>query len=115
MARLCAHSVAGLPEIAAGDDLAALIVQALSAARIGDEPLLLRDGPAAAGPLRDGTVVVVAHKAVSKAEGAVVALADVSPSPRARELAASLSAAGAGRKRDPRAIQVILDQSREVV
>ncbi len=125
MASLCARSVAGLPEIAAGDDLAELIVQALRAAAApGEEPPLRDDQPVAQTPcdeqataqtLRDGLIVAIAHKAVSKAEGAVVALAEVSPSPHARELAASLSVGGAGRARDPRAIQVVLDQSREVV
>ena len=52
-------------EIAAGDDLAALLVSA-------------------APPLRPGDVVVVSHKAVSKSEGRVVDRADVTPSPRGR-------------------------------
>ncbi len=112
---LRAHSVAGLPEIAVGDDLAALIVQALRTAGPDEPPLHssqavakpLRD-QAVAGPLRDGTVVAVAHKAVSKAEGAVVALAEVSPSPRARALAAAHG-------KDARAVQVVLDQSSDVV
>jgi coenzyme F420-0:L-glutamate ligase/coenzyme F420-1:gamma-L-glutamate ligase len=59
--------VEGLPEIAEGDDLAALIAE-----RAG---------------LEDGDVLVVAQKVVSKAEGRVVRLADVEPSEQARELA----------------------------
>jgi len=47
-------------------------------------------------------VVVIAHKAVSKAEGAVVALADIDPSARAQELAAEQG-------KDARAVQVVLD------
>jgi coenzyme F420-0:L-glutamate ligase/coenzyme F420-1:gamma-L-glutamate ligase len=50
--------------------------------------------------------VVVAQKAVSKVEGRVVDLADVRPTARARELAAD---------HDPRRIEVILRESREVV
>ncbi len=96
MAALSARGLTGLPEIAAGDDLAALIVAAL------DEQ-----------PLRDGQVVSIAHKAVSKAEGAVVALADVRPTTRARELAAAHPAGGEAR--DPRAVQVVLDQSAEII
>ena len=57
--------------------------------------------------------MTIAHKAVSKCEGAVVALADVQPGERARELAAQ--AAAAGQPRDARAIQVVLDQSDEVL
>ncbi len=90
MSALHARGLRGLPEVRAGDDLAALIVAALE------------DG------LREGQVVVVAHKVLSKAEGAVVALADITPTPRARELAAEQG-------KDPRAVQVVLDQSAEVL
>lgn len=110
-----------LPEIRAGDDLAALIVGALVASdpggdsgggvtSDGDE----RDAPFP-GTLRGDQIVVVAHKVVSKAEGAVVALSDVEPSLRARELAAGPLAPGDGGERDPRAVQVVLDQSAEIV
>lgn len=95
MASLSARSLSGLPEVHAGDDLAALIFAAL-----GDEPL------------RDGQIVAIAHKAVSKSEGALVALADVQVSARARELAAE---AGAYGEKDPRAVQVVLDQSLEIL
>ena len=76
----------GLPEIAEGDDLAALI-----AARIA---------------LENGDVVVVSQKVVSKAEGRVVRLADVEASQRARELAAD---------HDPRQLEVILREAVRVV
>jgi coenzyme F420-0:L-glutamate ligase/coenzyme F420-1:gamma-L-glutamate ligase len=83
-----ATAVPGLPEIRRGDDLAALI-----AAR-------------ATTGARD--VVVLAHKAVSKAEGRVVRLADVQPSARAIELAAPHG-------KDPRAVEVVLGESAEVL
>ena len=76
----------GLPEIAEGDDLGALI-----AARV---------------ELETGDVVVVSQKAVSKAEGRVVRLADVEASARARELAAD---------HDPRQLEVILRESVRVL
>jgi coenzyme F420-0:L-glutamate ligase/coenzyme F420-1:gamma-L-glutamate ligase len=79
--------VAGIPEVAAGDDLAVLI--------------------AAAAELEDGDVVVVAQKAVSKAEGRVVRLADVEPGERARELA--------GDEADPRHVEAILREAVRVV
>jgi coenzyme F420-0:L-glutamate ligase / coenzyme F420-1:gamma-L-glutamate ligase len=53
-------------------------------------------------------VVVVAHKAVSKAEGRVRRLADVEPTPRALELAAD-------QDKDPRLVQAVLDESVDVV
>jgi coenzyme F420-0:L-glutamate ligase/coenzyme F420-1:gamma-L-glutamate ligase len=96
MSGLSAQSLPGLPEIRAGEDLAGLIVQALHAER----PL--------AAPLHDGQIVVIAHKAVSKAEGAVVELTDVEPSAQARELAAEQG-------KDARAVQVVLDQSAEIL
>jgi coenzyme F420-0:L-glutamate ligase / coenzyme F420-1:gamma-L-glutamate ligase len=97
MASLRARTLRGLPELHAGDDLARLIADSAR----GDEPL------------RDGQLVVIAHKAVSKSEGAVVSLAGVSPTEHARALATQ--AAAAGQPRDPRAIQVVLDESQEIL
>jgi coenzyme F420-0:L-glutamate ligase/coenzyme F420-1:gamma-L-glutamate ligase len=88
---IAARALPGIPEVRRGDDLAAL----LAAAR----------GEAFA----PGEVLVVAHKVVSKAEGRVVALADVEPSPRALELAAALG------KDDPRHVEVVLRETAEVV
>ena len=79
--------VEGLPEIAAGADLAALVAAAVS--------------------LLDGDVVVVAQKAVSKAEGRVVSLAEIEPSERAREIA--------GPETDLRQLEVILSETARVV
>ena len=97
MTALTARGLPGLPEVRPGGDLAALIATALAGQR-----------------LRDGQVLAIAHKAVSKSEGAVVALKDVQPSTRAHELAAA-AAAGASGERDPRAIQVVLDESQELL
>ena len=80
----------GIPEIRAGDDLGALVAAAVERT----------------GGLIDGDVVVVAQKAVSKAEGRVVRLEDVEPSDRARELAG---------EDDPRRLEVILGESVRVV
>ncbi len=63
---------------------------------------------AEAAELRDGDVVVISQKVVSKSEGRIVALRDVQPSPRARELADTLG-------KDARAVQVVLDESVEVL
>ena len=80
----------GIPELVENDDLGALVV----------------DAAVRAGGLEDGDVVVVAQKAVSKVEGRIVHLDDVEPSPRARELAGDA---------DPRRVEVVLRESREVV
>jgi coenzyme F420-0:L-glutamate ligase/coenzyme F420-1:gamma-L-glutamate ligase len=90
VSRLEAWPLAGVPEVREGDDLAALLAAA------------------AGGDLRPGDVLVVAHKVVSKAEGAVVALGAVRASARALELAEALG-------KDPRHVQVVLDESVEVV
>ena len=97
MASVTARGLHGMPEVRAGDDLAALIVAALA----GRE-------------LRDGHLLAIAHKVVSKAEGAVVDLVDVAPRARARELAARVSSEGAMRK-DPREVQVVLDECAELL
>jgi coenzyme F420-0:L-glutamate ligase/coenzyme F420-1:gamma-L-glutamate ligase len=95
MTSLSARALTPIPEVRAGDDLAALILAAL-------------DGRA---PLAD-QVLAIAHTVVSKAEGAFVALTDVIPGDRAIELARELDPKGS---RDPRAIQVVLDESVEVL
>ena len=109
MSSLYARAVSGLPEVRAGDDVAELIATALTAERpSGLRALMGGAGGQGSAPLRDGEIVAIAHKAVSKAEGAVVALADVLPGARARALAAE-------QDKDPRAVQVVLDQSAEVL
>ncbi|HLK11955.1 MAG TPA: coenzyme F420-0:L-glutamate ligase [Candidatus Binatia bacterium] len=86
--------VPGLPMIRPGDDLARLLADAVAAARVG---------------LKAGDVVAVCQKVVSKAEGAIVRLADVVPSPLAQELARQT------RDKDPRAIEVVLREARRIV
>jgi coenzyme F420-0:L-glutamate ligase/coenzyme F420-1:gamma-L-glutamate ligase len=83
----------GIPMIAAGDDLAAIIVAAL------------RDAGLA---LTAGDVLVLAQKIVSKAEGRSVDLATVAPSPRAITL-------GKETGKDARLVELILEESTEVL
>jgi len=87
-----AVALAGLPQVGPGDDLATLIASALKDRE----------------RLEHGDVLVVAHKAVSKAEGRTRRLSDVVPSARAIELA------GAHAK-DPRLVQVVLDESQSLL
>ena len=74
-----------------------------------DLPRLLLDAIKASGlVLEDGDVLAVAQKIVSKAEGRQVDLNAVSPSPEAVALAAETD-------KDPRLVQLILDESTEVM
>jgi coenzyme F420-0:L-glutamate ligase / coenzyme F420-1:gamma-L-glutamate ligase len=83
----------GLPLIGAGDDLVELLASAL---QLNDVTLGAKD------------VLVVAQKIVSKAEGRIVDLATIEPSPRALALAAEVD-------KDPRLVEVILSESVRVV
>jgi len=85
--------VEGLGEVRPGDDLARLVLEAAG-----------RQGT----PLRASDVLVVGQKIVSKAEGRLLRLADVAPSPVAVGMAAQLG-------RDPRFVEVILRESRRIV
>jgi len=87
--------LAPLPEVRPGDDLAALVGDALAAT-----PGTL--------PLRPDDVIVVTQKVVSKAEGAIVDLATVEPRPEAVAFAARW-------KRDPRQVEVVLREAVRVV
>lgn len=92
-AGLEAFAVPGIPEVAAGDDLGALIGDALERAGF---------------PLQAGDIVVVAQKVVSKAEGRLRRLDAFAPSPRALEIAARIG-------KDPRKVEAILSESDEVL
>jgi coenzyme F420-0:L-glutamate ligase/coenzyme F420-1:gamma-L-glutamate ligase len=91
--RLAAEPLTGLPEVRRGDHLPALIATAAEGMVAG---------------LRGGEVLVVAQKVVSKAEGRLVRLGDIEPGKRARELALRTG-------KDPRLVQLILDESTEVL
>jgi len=86
-------AVEGLPEIRRGDELAPLILEAAH-----------RQGTA----LQDRDLLVVSQQIVSKTEGRVVRLADVTVSDEARSVADEIG-------RDPRLVQVILGESRRIV
>lgn len=93
--RLEVVALDGIPEVAAGDDLAAMLGDALK--RLGDFL-----------PLRADDVLVVTQKIVSKAEGAVVDLTTVEPRPEAIAFAAKWD-------RDPRQVEVVLREAHRVV
>ena len=93
--RLEAVAIDGLGEIVPGDDLPALIVDAVASAH----DVL---------PLRDDDVLVVTQKVVSKAEGAIVDLASIEPRPEVVEYAKRFD-------RDPRQVELVLREAKRVV
>jgi coenzyme F420-0:L-glutamate ligase/coenzyme F420-1:gamma-L-glutamate ligase len=90
---LTVTAVDGLPEIHPGDDLARLIVDAVHAQ--GDA-------------IVSGDVVVVAQKIVSKSEGRIVRLSDVTPSEKAAAMARESG-------KDARQLEVVLSETKEIV
>ncbi|GAB4581397.1 MAG: coenzyme F420-0:L-glutamate ligase [Anaerolineales bacterium] len=85
--------LSGLPLIQPSHDLTELIFQSLISNHLSLEP---------------GDILVLAQKIVSKAEGRKVHLATVTPSPHAKALAAQT-------EKDPRLVELILRESREVL
>jgi coenzyme F420-0:L-glutamate ligase/coenzyme F420-1:gamma-L-glutamate ligase len=83
----------GLPGIGPGDDLGAMIAAAVERS---------------AGGARDGDVVVVCQKIVSKAEGRIVALSDVVPRPEAEAFAREF-------EKDPAVVELALAEATEVL
>ena len=85
--------VRGIPEVAPDDDLSVLIARAVASSGVA---------------VAQWDVVVVTHKVVSKAEGRVLSLESVTPSPRALSIAARTG-------EDPRLVEVILGESTRVL
>ena len=79
--------VRGLPEIREGDDLAAMIVELVQ--------------------FDDDDILVVAQKAVSKAEGRVIRFDSIEAAEHAIELA--------GDERDPREVEAVLREAKRIV
>jgi len=83
----------GIPLVFPGDDLAVLILEGVERAGLA---------------LQDGDLLVVTQKVVSKAEGRLINLVEVDPSPEAIRL-------GEETNKDPRLVEVILNESRQVL
>ena len=92
-AQFSVFGVPDIPMIEHGDCLSEVITHALKAAALS---------------LQSGDVVCLAQKIVSKAEGRMLALSSVTPSAKAEELAEATA-------KDPRMVQLILDESSEVM
>jgi coenzyme F420-0:L-glutamate ligase / coenzyme F420-1:gamma-L-glutamate ligase len=86
-------AIPGIPEIRQGNDVAKGVIDAARRSAIQFE---------------QGDIMVIAQKIVSKAEGALVRLSTIKPSLQAQAIAERL-------KKDPRAIEVVLKESRRIV
>lgn len=91
--RLTLTGLAKIPMIQPGDDLAEIILRSMRQSRL---------------TLKDGDLLVIAQKIISKAEGRMVNLKEVTPSPQAIEL-------GEQSGKDARACQVLLWDTREII
>jgi len=89
---LSLHAIAGVPMVQPGDDLTTVVLTALA-----------NEGVA----LTDGDILVLAQKIVSKAEHRQFKLIDITPGDEAKALAKEVD-------KDPRLVQLILDESSEV-
>jgi coenzyme F420-0:L-glutamate ligase / coenzyme F420-1:gamma-L-glutamate ligase len=85
--------VEGIGEVQPGDDIARIVLDAAARQRT---------------PITGGDVVVLSQKIVSKSEGRLLRLSEITPSTMATTFATELG-------RDPRLIEVILRESRRVV
>ena len=93
MSTIAIIPIPGVPQIKPGDDLPALLLKAIDDAKVG---------------LKDGDILVICQKIVSKAEGAVVDLRTVTPSPFATQIADMW-------EKDPRMVEVVLTESSRIV
>jgi coenzyme F420-0:L-glutamate ligase/coenzyme F420-1:gamma-L-glutamate ligase len=91
--RIEIFAVTGLPIVKEGDDLASLICQAAEKQETS---------------IQNGDVIVITHVVVSRAEGNVVNLETVRPSEFAKSVAKTT-------RKDPRLVEVILQESRSIV
>ncbi|MBT6675061.1 MAG: coenzyme F420-0:L-glutamate ligase [Proteobacteria bacterium] len=91
--QLSISTLSGIPMVKQGDDLAEIILDSLKRDELS---------------LQSGDIVVVAQKIVSKAEGRLIRLKDVTPSEEALALASET-------EKDPRLVQLTLDESTKVV
>src|SRR6266481_6878790 len=93
MQPLSLTAIEGIPMIKRGDDLAAVIVDALTTMGL---------------QLHHGDILTVCQKIVSKAEGRLVSLKDIEPSPLARQFAARWD-------KDPREVEWVMRQTNRIV
>lgn len=93
MSTIAIIPIPGIPQVKPNEDLPSLLLDAIDRAKVG---------------LKSGDILVICQKIVSKAEGAVVDLKTVEPSPFARQIAAMW-------EKDPRLVEVVLRESSRIV
>ena len=93
MSTIAIIPIPGVPQIKPGDDLPAILLKAIDDAKVG---------------LKDGDILVMCQKIVSKAEGAVIDLRTITPSPFAIQIADMW-------EKDPRMVEVVLTESSRIV
>ena len=93
MASITLTAIEGVPIVKSGDDLAALIAKGLDQTRV---------------TLQNGDIVLVCQKIISKAEGRMIDLKTIEPSPFAKQYAARW-------EKDPRAVELVLRQTNRIV
>jgi len=93
MSTIAIIPIPGIPQVQPGDDLPSLLLDAIDRAKVG---------------LKNGDILVICQKVVSKAEGAVVNLKTVDPSPFAQQIAVMW-------EKDPRLVEVVLRQSTRII
>lgn len=93
MSTIALIPIPDIPQIQPGDDLISILLDAIDRSKVG---------------LKDGDILVMCQKIVSKAEGAVVDLKTVEPSPFASQIADQW-------EKDPRIVEVVLQESKRIV
>ena len=86
-------AIENLPMIKKGDDIVILIVDAAEKQN---------------SPIKEKDIIVITHKIISKSEGNVVSLDDVSPSAQAKEIAKKTG-------KEPAIVELVLRETKEIV
>ncbi len=93
MSTIALIPIPDIPQIQPGDDLVSILLDAIDRSKVG---------------LKDGDILVMCQKIVSKAEGAVVDLKTIEPSDFAHQIADQW-------EKDPRIVEVVLRESNRIV
>jgi coenzyme F420-0:L-glutamate ligase/coenzyme F420-1:gamma-L-glutamate ligase len=93
MSTIAIIPIPGIPQVQPGDDLPSVLLAAIDQAKVG---------------LKSGDILIICQKIVSKAEGAIVDLKTITPSPFAQQIAIQW-------EKDPRVVEVVLRESSRII